>query len=268
MKKSSFAEAFYKNSGYFIVALISLVYVSSSLINIEKTGKSAYEIIASGVLSLIVGAMINGVFRSIGMRKGDEDERTLATNSLHARVVDEISFAIDKLDEFCQRENERALREIRTRILAQEGLKYTDYFDNFGDARGEIPTEKHKKKAYYKALRVKIRSLVSSNLTSDGAKVNDPFNFGKSKKEFASEKNAGDVLIKLLMAVIFGYFGVSLSGEINIASIIWSTLQITLYITGGIIQMYNSYMWVVEDYRGSIIKKIDYLQKFKNSLQG
>ena len=133
MKKNGFTEAFYKNAGYLVVVLISLVYVASSLINISRTGNSIYEIIGTGALSLIVGIMINGIFRSIGIRKGDEDERTVATNALHAKAVDEIAPYIDKLDSFCQEENKRALRDVRTRILAREGMKYLDYFDEDGN---------------------------------------------------------------------------------------------------------------------------------------
>ena len=244
MKKNSFTEMFYKNAGYIVVVLISLVYVASSLINISKSGKTVYEIIGAGVLSLIVGIMINGVFRSIGVRKGDEDERTVATNALHAKTVEEISPYIDKLDSFCERENKRVLREIRTRILAREGMKYSDFFDDEGNAvnakckvqnaklmqPGEgvgddalgVPLEKTREKAYKKALRVKLKPLVSSNLTSDGVKASDPFDFGKSKREYTAKRSASDAVIKLLMAVIFGYFGVSLANEINVASIIWN----------------------------------------------
>ena len=337
MKKNNFTEMFYKNEGYIVVVLISLVYVASSLINISKSGRTVYEIIGAGVLSLIVGIMINGVFRSIGIRRGDEDERTIATNELHARTVEEISPYIDKLDEFCEMENKRALREIRTRILAREGMKYSDFFDDEGNAvnaqfkmqisdtprtradrrsavgkvelmqgnegsrnaelttlpptaltppfaQGRLEGEEHRhqgrhllhrvhhradaqemarERAYKKALRVKLKPLLASNLTSDGVKASDPFDFGKSKKEYTTQRNASDAVIKVLMAIIFGYFGVSLASEINVASIIWNGLQIVLYVTGGVIQMYNSFMWVVDDYRGSIIKKIDYLQKFK-----
>lgn len=263
MKRKGFGEAFYKNAGYVVVVLISLVYVASSLINISKSGRSLYEILGTGVLSLIVGIMINGVFRSIGIRRGDEDERTVATNLLHAQAVDEITPFIDRLDAFCESENQRARREIRTRILASQGMKYSDYFDADGCALPVHINGKLRKSVYRKALRVKIKPLVSSNLTSDGVKANDPFDFGTSKKEYTSHRNASDALIKLIMAVIFGYFGVSLANEINIASIIWNALQIILYVAGGVIQMYYSYMWVVDDYRQGIIKKIDYLQKFK-----
>ena len=168
----------------------------------------------------------------------------------------------------------------------REGMKYSDYFDEDGVAKSptllksesgapggqstevaERRLDKARERAYKKALRVKVKPLVSSNLTSDGVKPSDPFDFGKSKREYTSQKSAGDVLVKLLMAIIFGYFGVSLASEVNVASIIWNGLQIVLYITGGVIQMYNSFMWVVDDYRGSVVKKIDYLQKFKRAIE-
>ena len=303
MKKNSFAEMFYKNAGYVVVVLISFVYVASSLINISRSGKSVYEIVGTGVLSLILGVLINGIFRSMGVQKGDCDERTLATNALHGRTIEEIIPYIDKLDDFCEMENKRALKTVRTRILAREGMKYSDYFDDEGNpinakfkmqnsknnpsvtqachlpltkeatphpspAATPSPTgegyvvDRAKRKAYKRALRVRIKPLLSSNLTSDGVKATDPFDFGRSKKSYTTRRSASDVIIKLLMALIFGYFGVTLS-EPNVASIIWNSLQIILYISSGIIQMYSSYSWVVDDYRASIIKKIDYLQKFK-----
>lgn len=272
MKKSNFAEMFYKNAGYVVVVLISFVYVASSLINISRSGKSVYEIVGTGVLSLILGVLINGIFRSMGVQKGDSDERTLATNALHAKSIEEIIPYIDKLDNFCEMENAKALRSVRTRILAHEGLKYSDFFDDEGNAienakciiqNAKWDTDRAKRKAYKRALKVRIKPLLSSNLTSDGVKANDPFDFGSSKKAYTTKRSASDVIIKLLMAVIFGYFGVTLSSEVNVASLIWNSLQIVLYITGGVIQMYSSYSWVVDDYRSSVIKKIDYLQKFK-----
>lgn len=270
MKKNSFAEMFYKNAGYVVVVLISFVYVASSLINISRSGKSVYEIVGTGVLSLILGVLINGIFRSMGVQKGDSDERTLATNALHGRTIEEILPYIDKLDDFCEMENKRAIKTVRTRILAREGMKYSDYFDDEGNPinakciiqNTKWDTDRAKRKAYKRALKVRIKPLLSSNLTSDGVKATDPFDFGRSKKSYTTRRSASDVVIKLLMALIFGYFGVTLS-EPNVASIIWNSLQIILYISSGIIQMYSSYSWVVDDYRASIIKKIDYLQKFK-----
>ena len=65
------------------------------------------------------------------------------------------------------------------------------------------------------------------------------------------------------MVIIFGYFGVTLVSEINFATVIWNSLQIIMYVTSGVVGMYSSYMWIVNDYRQGILKKIEYLGRFK-----
>ena len=118
-------------------------------------------------------------------------------------------------------------------------------------------------RAYKRAVNVKIKHLSASSLTSDGAEYDNPYDFGRSKREFSKGKGIYDALSRIIMAIIFGYFGVTLVSEINLALIIWNTLQIVMYITGGVIGMYSAYMFIVDDYRMSIIRKIDQLQRFK-----
>ncbi len=275
MERNSFLENLYKNAGYYCVALISLIYVASSLILISKTGKSIYEIIGSGFISLVVGSLINGSFRSVGIRRGEADERTVNTVKDHGSAVEDVSPYLDKLEEFCENENKLAIKKIRTKILASVGLKYDDCFDENGVCKVLLLTQDKKnrrknrkiKKAYNKAVRLKIKELTATTLTSDGGNTDNPFDFGKSKREFSKSKNTTDIITRVIMAIIFGYFGVTLVSEINFATIIWNTLQIVMYITGGVVSMYSTYMWIVDDYRQGILKKIDYLNKFKIHIQ-
>lgn len=271
MRKNTLIDNLYRNAGYYSVALISLVYIVSSLILISKTGRSVYEIIGAGFLSLVVGSLINGSFRSIGIRRGEEDERTLSTIELHSKAVEEITSFIDRLDEYCDVENKHAIKRIRLKILAEAGLKYDQCFDEYGVARELVLTQgkenrsknRKKRKAYKKAVGLKVKRLIPSNLTSDGGDFNNPFDFGKSKREYAKSRSLTDTLMRAVMAIIFGYFGVSLVSEVDFASVIWNCLQIVLYVAGGIISMYSTYTWIVDDYRQGVIKKIDHLQKFK-----
>lgn len=267
-KKNTFIEVFYKNAGYFAVIGLSLIYITSSLILISKTGKTIAEIIASGALSMVVGILIVGIFRSIGIQKGEGDDRTIATENLHSKKVEEVIPYIDELDEFCHLENERVIKNIRTKILAKEGLKYGDCFDENGVSKEIILDEKsktYKKKirAYNKAVNLNIRPLVGSNLTAEGVNMDDPFNFGKTKKQYAASHNTSDLVVRGIMAIVFGYFSVAFASEIDFASIIWNTMQIIMYIAGGVMQMHNACMWVVNDYRHNKIRKIDILEKFK-----
>lgn len=271
MKRNTFIEGLYKNAGYLSVVLISLAYVAGSLVLISKTGRDVYEIICTGFLSLVVGSLINGAFRSIGIRRGEDDERTIMTSALHAEAVEKIVPYIDRLDEYCERENKEAIKRVRTKILAIAGLKYEECFDENGVAKelnliqGKENRGKNRKrkKAYKKAVCLKIKRLLSSNLTSDGGDYNNPFDFGKSKREYTRARSTTDILTRIVMAIVFGYFGVTLVSEINFATIIWNSLQIIMYITSGIIGMYSTYMWIVDDYRQGVIKKIDHLQRFK-----
>ena len=269
MKKNGFTEFLYKNAGYLAVALISVVYITSSLVKISTTEKTVIEIIGTGILSFIVGFLINSAFRSIGVRKGDESEKMISTVKLHGEAVEEIVPYIDRLDEFCDNENKNALFKIRQKILSSAGLRYDDCFDENGIAR-EITIDcknkdikKEKENAYKRAIKIKIKPLLASNLTSDGVNEYNPFDFCKSKKAFASQKNAIDIISRVLLAIIVGYFGVTFVSDADYSTIIWNTLQIVMYIFSGVIQMYASYNWIVDDYRQSVIKKIDYLQKFK-----
>ena len=267
-KKKAFIEAFYKNAGYIAVVLISLIYIASSLILISKTGKSVYEIIATGALSMVVGILITGIFRSIGIQRGDGDERTVATDKLHSETVESIIPHIDLLDDFCDVENKRAVKSLRTRILAKEGLKYDECFDENGislpfEADASAKNYKKKLRAYNKAVNLKIKPLVASNLTAEGANTDDPFNFGKTKKQYTAQGSTSDIVVRAIMAVIFGYFGVAFASEVNFGAIIWNTLQVIMYICSGVMQMHNSYVWVVNDYRYAKIRKIDLLDKFR-----
>ncbi|MBQ3041467.1 MAG: hypothetical protein IJD42_07720 [Clostridia bacterium] len=284
MKKNTFAEIFYKNAGYLAVVLVSLAYIAGSFLLISATGKTVYEILAGGIISMIVGILINGVFRSLGLRRGEEDERTISTSNLYEKTIDSIVCHIDKLQDFCDMENVRALSTIRKKILARAGMKYSECFDENGivksfdyemysDTEIEMASRRKRRKylkinrirkrAYDKAVNVKIKLLSPAVLTSDDAKENDPFDFGKSKKEYSSQQSAADVISRIIMAIIFGYFGVSLASEINVALLVWNTMQIAMYIASGVVQMYSTYTWIVNDHRVGVIKKIDCLQKFK-----
>lgn len=270
MEKNSFLESLYKNAGYYCVGLISLIYIAGSLILISKTGKSIYEIIGTGFISMVVGSLINGSLRSVGVRRGEENEKMIEAQKNHAEVLCQVSPHLDKLEEFCDIENKNAIKKIRIKILAAAGLKYNDCFDENGVCKELLLTQDRKNRrknrkimrAYRKAVNLKIKELTVDALTFEWGNTDNPFDFGKSKREFSKSKNATDIITRVIMAIIFGYFGVTLVSEINFATIIWNALQIVMYITSGVVGMYSTYMWIVDDYRQGILKKIEYLNRF------
>ncbi len=265
-----------QNVGYFVVGLVCVIYLASAFITIGKTGKTVGEIIADGAISLALGLFINRVFDLQGMMNGDKEDKVQATYTLHNDTVVKISPYIDRLDDWCKTKNEENLKMQRTRILASEGMKYSDYFDESGAAKDFKVNkdklkdkilrkdEKNRIRCFRKALRLKLTPMTAGSLTSEGGKAQDPYFFGRTKAQYETESGLQDLVCKILICCIIGYYGVDIIRNFSYANLVWKALQVGLFLIMGVIKMYVSYVFVVEEYRGRIIKKIDNLQMFQN----
>lgn len=271
-------DFFKKNAGYLVVALISLVYVATSIVTLGKTGKTIEDILADSTIVLFMGFSINRVFDLQGLMMGESDERVQATMLLHSEAIGRIAPYMDKLDAWCEEKNAEALRVQRTKILACAGLKYENCFDEYGGAKDfQIDinklkdkflrnTELRKLKFYKKAVKLKLTPMTAGDLSSEGGKKQDPYYFGRTKRQYEKSTAVSDIITKLIIAAVFGYYGAQLIQDFSWADLIWKVLQIGVFIITGVIKMYKSYLFIVDEYRGRVIKKIDNLQKFENAM--
>ena len=150
-------DFFRQNIGYFIVALVSIVYIATAFITIDETGKTIGQIIADTAIVFFLGFFINRVFDLQGMMNGDRDERVQTAIGVHGETVVKISPYIDKLDDWCNIKNKENLKLQRTKILASEGMKYDNYFNEDGSAKDFIPDqEKLKNRLLRKTEKARI----------------------------------------------------------------------------------------------------------------
>ena len=272
------AKQFIKqNIWYIVIFVASIVYISRGIITISDTGKTISEIIVDGSIAFLYGLFINRIFDIQGMMQGDRNERVQKTYTLHSDIVTKISPYIDKLDYWCEKKNKEALKTARIRVLGRVGLKYEDCFSDDGVAKeykideskfysnNKIikKNEKLKYKTFLSACNLRLTLLTTSALTSEGVKENDPFNFGPTKRQYETRKSFQDVIFKVGIAVITGLYGVKLIENFSWAFLIWTGLQVVLFLLIGAFQMYRTYLFVVDDFRNRIIKKIDRLEQFE-----
>ena len=272
-------DFFKQNIGYFIVALVSIVYIATAFITVDETGKTIGEIIADTAVVFFLGLFINRVFDLQGMMNGDRDERVQMAIVTHGETVVKISPYIDRLDEWCKLKNEENLKVQRTRVLASEGMRYEDYFNEDGSAKDFIPdeeklknktlrkTEKARIRCFKKALHLKLTPITAGALTSEGGKKQDPYNFGRTKGQYETQTSVRDIITKICIAGIFGYYGVRLIQDFNYATLIWNGLQVVIFLIMGCIKMYNSFMFVTGEYRTRIVNKTNNLEMFHNYIQ-
>ena len=272
-------DFFKQNIGYFIVALVSIVYIATAFITVDETGKTIGEIIADTAVVFFLGLFINRVFDLQGMMNGDRDERVQMAIVTHGETVVKISPYIDRLDEWCKLKNEENLKVQRTRVLASEGMRYEDYFNEDGSAKDFIPdeeklknktlrkTEKARIRCFKKALHLKLTPITAGALTSEDGKKQDPYNFGRTKGQYETQTSVRDIITKICIAGIFGYYGVRLIQDFNYATLIWNGLQVVIFLIMGCIKMYNSFMFVTGEYRTRIVNKTNNLEMFHNYIQ-
>jgi len=120
---------------------------------------------------------------------------------------------------------------------------------------------------YETALRIKLTPLSACALTSEMVNREDPFYFGRSKREYEMTSGKRDLVLKILAAVVFGFFSVELLESFSLADLAWKVLQVAMAVAMGLVQMYQSRIYVTEEYRGAIIQKIDHLQMFLSSVR-
>lgn len=270
-------DAFRSNLGYIAVLLVSVAYVATSFMTIATTGKSPWQILSDGVLSFIVGVLMNRMFETQGVINGDADPRVIATVGKHASMVETIAPYLDELDEWCAVKNAEALARARRTFLSSYGMRYKDYFSEDGTPLPYVPeacrTRKERKAEFWRrkkfehAINIKITHLSAGLLISDTGDPNDPYFLGRSKAEYTTQSARKDVWSKIILSVLFGVYSLSLLADFSIANLLWTILQLAVFLLMGSLKMEQSYIYVTDEYRNRVDKKTNILQMFNRFLR-
>lgn len=268
-----------QNLGYIAVALVCLIFMLTAFLEMGKTGKTIGEIITDGAVFFFLGCLVTRMFDLQGLSEGERDERVIRTLELHGQTVESISPYIEELDDWCDDKNEATLKMQRKKILARECLRYSDCFEDDGIAKPFVfdetkmknklleREEKRRYRCYTKAVRLKLTPLSASDLTSEGGRPDDPNYLGRTKAQYESQTRTWDIFMRLGTAIVFGYYAVDLLDDFSYANIIWRALQVSMLLLMGSIRRNMSYSFMTDEYRSRIVKKIDFMQKFKNDMK-
>lgn len=261
--------------GYIGVGLTSIVYVLMAFVTIDKTGKTGGEIIATGVISFIFGILVNRSFSMQGIMNGSKDSRIVEATKAHQVAVDTVADQLDRLQPWCEEENKRNYKVQRTKILARGSMRYDDCFDEEGIAKPCPLDLDYKNKPrqvrnvirqqyryWHKAVTLHLTPLNASDLTSDKTKKDDIYYMGRTKVEYERSTFLQTVLTKVGTAILFGYYGVKIIENFDYRNLIWTSLQVGVYIMFGVISMFQAYNYMTDEYRCRLEMKADELKKF------
>lgn len=259
-------KAIKDNFLYGIIFIICAVYLLRGLVTVEESGKTIWQIIADGVITLIYGFSITRLFDLQGLRKGEYDSRVIATYTLHAQEVTLCTPFLDKGEEWCDIMNNDAYAKVRTKMLSKVGIKYESNKDLFGMTDNLPDLSKFTRKqlrVIHKAQRLKLSLLSISELTSEGGKDDDPLYLGESKTEYERKTITSGLASKIIVAIISGYFSLEFVKTFDWGAFIFVIIQVALFVGFGAAQYMKSLLFIVDTYRNRVINKINYLQIFR-----
>jgi len=269
---------FLNNLGFILVTFTVLIYLFYGLVTLDETGKTVKEIIIDSAVIWVVGFTIGRMFEYQGLLQGEKTDAVRRTRELHGNVTIAISPDIEYLDMWCEEQNELALKVGRTQYLSDSGLKYDAFFRKDGTIIDEalyIPKSENKiieqrnvakRKAIDKAVKCKITLLSTNSLTTSYAsKRYDPYDFGLTKAEYTTRSSLSGAGQKVFLGIAFGMVGIKLIEDFAWGYLIYTGIQVGVFLLLGAILMMKAYFFVTETQRENTIKKINNLEKFKNT---
>lgn len=253
---------FKENISVIALIVVSSIYIFYGIITIDKTGKSVSQIIADGAISFLIGFVIKILLNNQGLGNGEKSDNFQNARNFYLKILDEVAPIQHYLPRYCELENEKTLKRVQTAILRKENLKYDLFINNEYDLN---KLDKKQVKAIYKARSVVINAITDAVLLSDcQLNLDTGKDLSVSKKNYLKSSNAKTLIIMLLVALLFGYYGIDPTKGFNWSGAIWSAIQVALYLALGAMQYFQGFSFMADTYKTALVRKSNHLERFKN----
>lgn len=246
-----------------VVVIVAIAYIFYQMITLEPTNVNPLVLLAQAVMGIICGVVIKQALGENGFSMGYNSETWQEEEKKYNSACDLANPYMERVDNFYMYEEIDKKKTYRRQHLQEVRLKYVDWFDKDGNYIG---TEEHfkllerrQKRVVRKCIRVRIYPL---NLFSQYTISVDQ----NTHKEFTDKKQrakniSSNTLSATIIAIIGVYFIPQMTGW-NWASFISATMQVSMWILFGIVQLYTNYNFVVQD-RVSVLKtKKELIKRF------
>jgi hypothetical protein len=248
---------------FIVILLVGVAYILTGASNIIKTEETIGAIVTSSAIGLVLGWLISSLFGQQAIRDGFNDLDLINAQNSQAKEIESIDKDIDKLDIYCDKENEITMVRKRTRILKRVGIKYSQ-FEN--EDYGQLKLTRRRKRAIRKANDIGFGYLTSDWLLADLDEEDERNTKRISIRSYETKQNISNILTKTFTGIFSGLYVLEPFAKFNWAIVIWRLFFFALWIIFGVVRYEVDFGFMTKDYRKSIVNKTNYIIKFKNSL--
>jgi len=250
------------------VAVVSSAYLFWGFFELREKDASWLELVVSGALTVVVAFLIDTMLRWQGLTDGGADIDVVSAQKAHREQVLASVDYFGYADEWADDENAKVLKKARTHVLAQTGLRYSDFFEEDGKTLNtSIPepakdAPKYIRKryleqvaAYKRAAKFKITPVTLTKITSDTGNTLDENNLGRTIGEYTSGKAKAAAMFKVTGFAVFAKVAFGFIENPGWESFYYGLLQVSLFFMFGLLSYYFAYTYMTGEYRGSLLKK-------------
>lgn len=247
----------------FVVVLVAIAYIFYQMITLEQTELNPLVLIAQAIVGIICGVVIKQSLGENGFSKGYNSKHWNEEEDKYNAACNNALPYMERVDNFYQCEEIEKKRNYRRQHLQEIRLKYDMWFDKDGNYIGTKEMfnnlDFRQKLVVKKCIKVRIYPL---NLFSQYTISTEQ----DTKQEITDKKQRGRNIAKnsisaTLIAIIGIYFIPQITGW-NWASFISATMQVSMWVLFGIIQLYTNYNFVVQDKVAVLRTKKEIIKRF------
>lgn len=247
----------------FIILLTSVAYVFYNMIVIKKTDLTIWECIAKAGIGILVGFMIKQGLGENGFNYGYRSQIWHDSLTKYSNNCNMANPYIERVDNFYACETIEKKKIYRRTNLMGARMKYDWFFDEEGfykeNKEQYDKLDRKQKRVLKKCISVKIYNL---NLFSEYEnQIGADTKREKTDKDQRAKMFGKNGVAQVVTAIIGAYFVPMLTGW-DWASFIAATIQVCIWISCGITQLYTNYNYVVIEKTAKLTRKVELIVKF------
>lgn len=252
---------FFKTRLYDIaIVILCVVRVVFGLADIEKTGNSIAQILADGFITLIFSIVLSRLLEGKGLISGEKTAEYQEAMEEYKKHRDVIGDDITLLDEWCDKyTKKRYENKIRT-LLLPYGISLKEYQENTYD---KTKFNKKQLKKLERIGKVKVKKITTVSLMAGDLESMKEMDYERiTKKTFVRVSASSDILLKVILSLVWGYYTLPSIATWNWAGAIWALMHTALIFGLSVVKYFSAYNFVNEDLRAKLIDKTNKIKQF------
>ena len=246
-----------------VVVIVAIAYIFYQMITLEPTELNPLVLLAEAFMGIICGVVIKQALGENGFSMGYNSNTWIEEEKKYNDACNTANPYMERVDNFYQCEEIEKKKNYRRQHLQEVRLKYDQWFDKDGDYIGTNENfdklDKKQKRMVKKCINVRVYPL---NLFSQYTISTEQ----DTKKEATDKQQRMNSVLRntisaTVIAVIGVYFLPQLKGW-SWASFISATMQVSMWVLFGILQLYTNYNFIVQDKVAILRKKKELIRRF------